>query len=119
MDNIYINDYIEFDPEVGMFQATKKTSEILYHEKGIICSYSGIRSWSHHLFCQLLDLYSGRSEFNYSFGTVKFDRDIAAVYAKGYSDKVIEWVEKTKGEYWFTKAAAMFASIVDDVPTIS
>lgn len=41
MDNIYINDYIDFNPDNGRFELSKIAQDILYRQKEVICSYSG------------------------------------------------------------------------------
>ena len=116
IDNIYINDYIEFNPESGWFELSLMSQEILYRKKGVICSYSGCVEWGHKFFCELLDLYSGDSQYNYALGTVIYSKEIEEMYKTGHSEEVINWVEKHKNDYWFTKAAAMIASIIKDVP---
>ena len=66
MEIIDINYYISFDPEYGKFTLSKPAQEILYRKKQVICSYSGCVEWGHNFFCELLDLYSGNSQYNYA-----------------------------------------------------
>ena len=118
-DSIYINDYLSFNPEYGMFEVSLKAQEILYRQKQVICSYSGCVEWGHKFFCELLDLYSGDSQYNYALGTVVHKDQIEKLYKDGKQDRVIDWVERHKDDYWFAKAAAMLAEIIKDVPEVS
>lgn len=117
-NTIYINDYISFNPDHGRFELTSKAQEIIYRQKNIICSYSGSVEWGHEFFCELIDLYSGSSKYNYALGTVVHKEQIEKMYNKGHRDEVTEWVKRHKDDYWFTKAAAMFAKIIEDLPEL-
>jgi len=118
-DMIYINDYLSFDPDHGWFELSSKAQEILYRQKQVICSYSGCVEWGHKFFCELLDLYSGDSQYNYALGTVVHKDQIEKLYKDGKEDGVIDWIERHKGDYWFSKAAAMLVEIINDVPEVS
>lgn len=118
-DSIYINDYLSFDPDDGWFKLSAKAQEILYRQKQVICSYSGCVEWGHNFFCELLDLYSGDSQYNYALGTVVHKDQIEKLYKDGKKDGVINWVERHKDDYWFSKAAIMLANIINDVPEVS
>lgn len=113
---IYINDYISFDVECGWFRLSDMAQNILYREKEIICSYSGSVEWGHMFFCELLNLYSGDSTYNYALGTVNYASSIKKLYEEGHQKEVADWVERKKNEVWFTKAAAMLANIIRDLP---
>ena len=118
MDYIYINDYLSFNKAFGCFQLSATAQEILYRKKHIICSYSGCNDWAHHFFCELIDLYSGSSKYNYALGTVVHVQQIKNMYSEGHSNEVINWIERHKSNDWFIKAATMLTNIIDDVPTI-
>lgn len=118
-DIIYINDYLSFNPDHGWFELSSKAQEILYRQKQVICSYSGCVEWGHKFFCELLDLYSGDSQYNYALGTVVHKDQIEKLYKDGKEDGVIDWIERHKGNYWFSKAAAMLVEIINDVPEVS
>lgn len=118
-DSIYINDYLSFNPDHGWFELSLKAQEILYRQKQVICSYSGCVEWGHNFFCELLDLYSGDSQYNYALGTVVHKDQIEKLYRDGKQDGVVNWVEKHKDDVWFSKAAAMLAEIINDVPEVS
>lgn len=117
-DDIYLTDWISFDKVRGIFVISNEAQNILYREKEIICSYSGAVDWGHMFFCELLNLYSGQSIYNYALGTCDFASEIARLYQEGHSHDVIEWVERKKNEEWFTKAAAMMATIIKDLPRV-
>ena len=117
-EDIYINDYISFDSERGWFSLTRKSQEILYRKKQVICSYSGCTEWGHKFFCELLDLYSGNSQYNYALGTIVHADQIRRLYEEGHSEEVTNWVNNHKNDVWFSKAAAMLANIIEDVPEV-
>ena len=116
MDDIEINSYLSFDPEYGRFKLTNEASEILYRKKQVICSYSGCDDWCHNFFCELIDLYSGSSQYNYSLGSVVHKVQIDKMYAAGHKEEVINWIKRHKDDRWFVKAATMLANIIEDVP---
>lgn len=113
---IYINDYISFDTEDGIFRLSDMAQNILYREKEVICSYSGSVEWGHMFFCELLNLYSGGSPYNYALGTNDYAKDIEKAYKSGHQKEIEEWVERKKSEEWFCKAAAMLGNIIRDLP---
>lgn len=113
---IVINDYITFDSDFGKFNLTAKAQEIIYRQKQIICSYSGCNEWCHFFFCELLDLYSGSSIYNYALGTFMHMEQIDDMYRGGHAEEVTEWIEKHKDDEWFQKAADMLVKIIDDLP---
>lgn len=115
-DMIYINEYLSFDTERGWFGLSRDAQEILYRKKQIICSYSGCMEWGHEFFCELLNLYSGTSKYNYSLGTIDYKAGIAREYERGHKEEVAEWIIKHKDDEWFVKAADMLKNIIDDVP---
>lgn len=116
MNLININDYIYFNCDDGKFTLTNEAKEILYRKKQIICSYSGCIEWGHEFFCELLDLYSGCSIYNYSLNSFKHKETIEELYRKGHSAEVSQWLEKIKDKTWFTKCADMLVTIIDDIP---
>ena len=113
---IYINDYLSFDTTDGWFNLSDTAQEILYRKKGVICSYSGCTEWGHMFFCELLNLYSGQSIYNFALGTTDFKDEIEKLYKAGHGQEVIDWVKRKKDEVWFCKAAAMLVNIIKDLP---
>ena len=113
---IYINDYISFDTENGWFILSREAQEILYRQKHLICSYSGCVEWGYNFFCELLDLYSGGSQYNFALGTVIHKYELEEAYKAGHVKEVIDWVNRKKEQEWFKKAADMLVKIIDDVP---
>lgn len=69
-----------------------------------------------YFFCELLDLYSGGSKYNYALGTVVHKDDLEEAYKSNHKTEVINWVNRHKDEVWFCKAAAMLTNIINDVP---
>ena len=119
MENeIIINDVLSFDKKFGSFVLSNTASNTIYREKGVICSYSGADEWCHHLVCELLDLYSGRIKYNYSLNTGDFAQDIYEMYKAGHAEEVCEYIERNKNRRWFSKAANMIRTIIDDLPNI-
>ena len=113
-DNIIINDYISFNPALCRFELSKEAQELLYRKKQVICSYSGCTEWGHDFFCQLLDLYSGMSIYNYSLGCFKHKDEFER--GQSHPEEVRGWIDRHKNDTWFLKAAEMLRKIIDDVP---
>ena len=113
---IYINDYLSFNPVNGYFELSYEAQEIVYRQKQVICNYSGCVKWGHDFFCELLDLYSGNSKYNYSFGTIIHKQGIALGYKNGRGKEITEWIIKHKDDEWFSKAATMLVNIINDLP---
>lgn len=110
---IELNDYLYFDKSAKKFIATDKTAHILYREKDIICSYSGVDEWTHFFMCELINLYSGCSVYNHSL----FDIDYAESLEIFPTEDVERWIERVKKEEWFIKAIDMFSKIIEDIPS--
>ena len=91
---IRINKYLYFDKDCGVFALTNEASEIIYRKKEIICSYSGADEWCNHFVCELIDLYSGCSRYNYALGTIVHETEIPEIW-KYNKDSVCDWVEKS------------------------
>jgi len=47
---ININKHMYFSVEYGRFYLTSEASEIIYRQKELICSYSGVNEWIHHFY---------------------------------------------------------------------
>jgi len=112
---IKINDYMYFDTEYGYFRLTNEALEIIYRKKGIICSYSGANEWIHHFTCEMIDLYSGSSKYNYSLGTTVHETELPKIFIAN-KDAVISWVEKSLEKEWGQHLYTMIKNIIDDVP---
>lgn len=111
-NTINLNDYLYFDKSAKKFIATDKTAHILYREKDIICSYSGVDEWTHFFMCELVNLYSGHSVYNHSMS----DIDYAESLERCPTENVERWIERVKKEEWFIKAIDMFSKIIEDIP---
>lgn len=115
---IEINKYLTFDKDFGVFKLTSEALEIIYRQKGIICSYSGADEWCNHFVCELIDLYSGSSVFNYALGQIKHEKEIPEIW-KVNKDSVCRWVEKIANAEWGKKVFDIFLKIIDDLPNLN
>ena len=111
---IRINKYLYFDKDCGVFALTNEASEIIYRKKDIICSYSGADEWCNHFVCELIDLYSGSSCYNYAWGTIVHETEIPKIW-KDNKDSVCDWVKRSMGKEWGKRAFNMLITIIDDL----
>lgn len=114
--DIKINKYVYFSGEFGSFFLTVEAEEIIYHKKRIICSYSGANEWCNHFICELIDLYTGMSKYNYALGCIVHEKEIPIIF-KENPDSVIEWVQESLNKEWSQKMYKMFENIIDNLPT--
>lgn len=94
----------------GKFELNTKGSMILKNSQ-LIISQSGMDFWCNHFICELLDLYSGLSEYNFMFGTVNHQKDIARLWHED-SNTVIAWFTKHADSDWLNLAAEAFDNIM-------
>lgn len=114
-NEIKVSKYACFDKESGYFYLTSEAQNIIYREKNIICSYSGSNEWCHHFICELIDLYSGSSKYNYSLGSTVHETEIPKIF-KANKEHIVNWIERIKDEEWGLKMFKMFDNIIDDLP---
>ena len=114
-DIIEINKYLYFDKDSGRFTLTSEAREIIYRQKHVICSYSGTDEWCNHFVCELIDLYSGSSIYNYAIGCCKHEKEIPEIFATN-REGLCEWIEKIIKKEWGKKLFDMFVAIIDDLP---
>ena len=114
-NEIMLSNYLYFDSENGRFYLTSEAQEIIYRKKGIICSYSGSNEWADHFACELIDLYSGSSKFNYSLGQIVHEIEIPIIWGKN-KQSVIDWINKSKNENWGKACFKMFDMTIDTLP---
>lgn len=112
---IKVSKYVYFDKESGNFFLTSEAQNIIYREKNIICSYSGSNEWCNHFICEMLDLYSGASRYNYALGTTVHETEIPKIF-KVNKESVIRWIDRIRDEEWGFKMFKMFDNIIDDLP---
>jgi hypothetical protein len=117
-NKIAISKHCYFDTESGYFYLNNETSEVIYREKGIICSYSGANEWCNHFMCELIDLFSGSSQYNYALGTTIHEKEIPKIW-KDNKQSVIDWINKSKAKDWFKAAAKMFDEVIDNLPNLN
>lgn len=96
--------------ENGMFRLTSEGSAIILNSK-LIISVSGADEWTHHYICELIDLYSGQSEYNHCFGSIHTQRDLGHYWYK-HPTAVIRWFEKYQNTEWYKLAETSFDSLL-------
>jgi len=111
---ININKHMYFDTEYGRFYLTSEASEIIYRQKELICSYSGANEWIHHFTCEMLDLCSGASIYNYALGTLRHEEELPKIF-KSNKESVINFINKTTQEPWGKKMYKIIEMIIDEV----
>lgn len=114
-NEIKLSKYVCFNTDNGYFYLTSEAQNIIYRQKNIICSYSGSNEWCNHFICEMIDLYSGSSQYNYSLGTTVHETRIPELL-NSCRPQVINWVNNIKDEEWGLKMFKMFDSIIDDLP---
>jgi L-rhamnose mutarotase len=113
-NKIEINKHMYFSTEYGKFFLTSEASEIIYRQKGLICSYSGSNEWIHHFTCEMLDLCTGASIYNYALGTVAHEKEIPKIWETN-KEAVINFINKSLIEKWGKKMYELIETIIDEV----
>jgi hypothetical protein len=115
-DNLIpIGKYVIYDKTSKTFGLTWQAQGIIYREKGMICSYSGSSEWCHHFFCQMIDLYSGASPYNYALGSCDHEKRIPEIP----KETILNWIEKSKNKTWWKKMVESFDFVFDNLPQIN
>ena len=115
---IEINKHMYFDKEMCTFYLTHEASNIIYREKNIICSYSGSDEWIHHFTCEMLDLYSGSSIYNYALGTYKHKERFNELVQEGQKEVVIEFIERSLTEQWSLNMYKSISFVIDNLVAV-
>lgn len=100
--------------EDGSFKLNEEGIKILHDESKLITSYSGVNYWCNHFICELLDLYSGTSEYNYSLGTIQHQKEIAQGWNNN-KDSIIQWFYTNSDKTWFILAEKSFDSFMINI----
>ena len=108
---IPLNEFIEFDVVACSYIPTNLTSEIMYRKKNLICSYSGTNEWAHHFMCELLDVCTGSSIYNYCIGCCKHEEEFNKLRCD-HSQTVLNWVSKSRSSDWGKVAYDLFSECV-------
>ena len=116
-NNIKVNKYVYFDTTYGRYYLTSEASEIIYRRKNLICSYSGANEWVHHFICEMLDLCSGQSIYNYALGCYKHENEIERIF-KENKESVTKFIQKTTEEQWSKTMYKLIENIIDEVETV-
>lgn len=98
----------------GKFYLNEKISELLYRKTELICSYSGSNEWCNHMICELIDLYSGSSPFNYALNSCKHEEMIPK-YWTSHSIEVVKWFEHSSKQEWYRIAVSTFNNIIESI----
>ena len=100
--------------ENGFFKLNDKGTKIIHDKSELICSYSGADQWCHHFICELLDLYSGSSEFNCSLGTYKHQKELPQCWNEN-AQYVIKWFDKHSDRLWYKLAEKSFNNVMETI----
>jgi len=119
MDKIKIGKYVHYSIGDGLFCLEGSALEEIYRNKEIICSYSGANEWCNHFFCQMIDLFSGSSPYNYALGTCDHEKEIPMILANN-KDKdahpIVDWITKQENKDWWKKMVDSFEFLFDNLP---
>ena len=115
MDNIAIGKYAYFDAETGYFRIIAEVSELIYRDKELICSYSGNQEWANHFICELIDLFSGSSKFNYCLETTVHEKRLQELWRANCKEQIIGWINKSLNEQWFQKVINVFDYTIESI----
>lgn len=96
--------------EEGSFRLKSEGSAILLNSN-LITSVSGADEWAHHHICELIDLYSGQSEFNHCFDSIHTQLDLGHYWYK-HPDAVVRWFSKVQNKQWYKLAEESFDSLL-------
>ena len=98
----------------GKFYLNKEISELLHRKTELICSYSGADEQCNHMICELIDLYSGSSPFNYSLGTCNHENELSKYWSEN-ANGVINWFEKISKHKWYQLVVSTFDNIIESI----
>lgn len=115
MDKLIINSFLGFDCKTCRFFLSENARDMLYSKQAIY-SNSGADEWCHHFFCELLDLYSGCSVYNYSINSYKHEDAISYYCKNGHYEEVVSWIDDHRGKIWFRDAAKAFGDVISRLP---
>ena len=111
---IAVSKYVYFSEEFGRFLLTYDAQQKIYREKELICSYSGSNDWCNHFVCEMIDLCSGSSIYNYALGTFAHEKEIPEIW-RDNKESVITWVNKSMELAWGKKMYELIDRIIDEV----
>lgn len=109
---ILIGKYVIFND--GLFLPNEKVSELLYTNTKLICSYSGVTEWCNHVICELIDIYSGTSIYNYAFNCYKHEEKIKNDWNRT-PELVIDWIFNILEKEWFKLVISSFENIIESI----
>lgn len=117
-EKIEVSKNVRFDTDSCRFHLTSEASETIYRKKGVICSYSGASEWVHDFTCDMLDLYSGSTPYNYALGCYCHKERFPALVKAGEAEKVVKFVKSTVENETFKKMYANIDRIIDDLDEV-
>jgi hypothetical protein len=115
MGKIQISKYVFYDTDCHRFYLTSEAQNIIYRVKNVICSYSGSNDWCNHFVCQMVDLYSGASIYNYALGTTDHEKEIPSLIKDGYADNVIRFIKRIPTEEWGMAMGKSIDFVIDNL----
>ena len=115
MEKIQISKYVYYNMEYNCFYLTPEAQEIIYRKKHIICSYSGSNEWCNHFVCQMVDLYSGASIYNYALGTTNHEKEIPELIKEGHVESVINFIKRIPNEEWGIAMGRAIDFVIDNL----
>lgn len=118
MEDIKIGKYIFYSIEDGRFYLSLEAQNTIYRTKGIICSYSGSSEWCNHFFCQMIDLYSGASPYNYSLGSTEHETRIPRITKQEEGrQRIVDWIKEQQSKIWWIKMVESFEFLFENLPS--
>lgn len=115
MGKIQISKHVYYDTDSHWFYLTPEAQNFIYREKNVICSYSGSNEWCNHFVCQMVDLYSGSSIYNYALGTTDHEKRIPELIKDGYSENVINFIRRIPNEEWGIAMGKAIDYVIDNL----
>lgn len=104
--------YSFFDGEIGRFVLTDEAQDILH--RSVLYSHSGANEWCNHFVCELIDLYSGSSKYNYCLGQIEHEHRIPELWTIN-KEYIIRWLETNLNKDWFKNVIKVFDFTIDNM----
>lgn len=114
MAKIDVNKYVYFKD--GKFYLTDSARDTI-RRKQVITSYSGAQEWCHHIMCELIDLYTGSSKYNYALSSVTHETRMPEIYQENPSG-CTRWIENMANETWAIAANETFENMFENLVVV-
>ena len=113
MNNITLSKYITFNKMNFKFELTEKGKDIILKEKKIITDAKGIDDWIHHFVCEMINLCSGKSPFNYTLDSIDHEKMLSEFFY--INETIISYIEPTENKQWLKKMYKIIDYIIDEI----